>query len=102
MYGTVYIEWASISQVFLHINLQQLTLGWPISKHTSTWAYLVFVHCVSTGWMKYFIETFRALGVGRGHSSYKLLEVEVGVPLHMNSTVKNKAGKKFLELVSCI
>ncbi len=28
--------------------------------------------CVSTGKMKYFIETFRALGVGRGHSSYRL------------------------------
>ncbi len=28
--------------------------------------------CFSTGRMKYFIETFRALGVARGHSSYKL------------------------------
>ncbi len=26
----------------------------------------------STGKMKYFIETFRALGVARGHSSYRL------------------------------
>ncbi len=28
--------------------------------------------CLSTGRVEYFIETFRALGVARGHSSYKL------------------------------
>ncbi len=28
--------------------------------------------CLSTGRLEYFIETFRALGVARGHSSYKL------------------------------
>ncbi len=28
--------------------------------------------CLSTGRLEYFIETFRALSVARGHSSYKL------------------------------
>ncbi len=30
--------------------------------------------CLSTGRLEYFIETFRTLGVARGHSSYKLTE----------------------------
>ncbi len=46
------------------ISLQRMLRPFPplISKKT----------CFSTGMMKYFIETFRALGVARGHSSYKL------------------------------
>ncbi len=31
--------------------------------------------CYSTGRVKFFIETFRALGVAHGHSSYKLTKL---------------------------
>ncbi len=49
-----------------------LTL-FQLSNYLFFSAYLSYKKtCFSTGRVKYFIETFQALGVARGHSSYKL------------------------------
>ncbi len=44
--------------------------------------------CFSTGKIKYFVETFRALGVARGHSSYKLTK-----SVSFYSSVRKSTGK---------